>query len=70
MLGRGRDGGGGGGGGGVTSAWLRGEIERPSGEMDMGTYSTLAYTQEQQSRLGVDSEGNKVKNKINLETNP
>lgn len=36
----------------------RGEMERPAGTQDMGTYKTLVYTPEQQERLGVDANGN------------
>ena len=41
-------------------AWTRGEIEKPAGEKDMGSYKALVYTEEQQARLGIDEEGNKV----------
>ncbi|CAL1134261.1 unnamed protein product, partial [Cladocopium goreaui] len=42
----------------VGPAWTRGEMERPAGTQDMGTYKTLVYTPEQQERLGVDANGN------------
>merc|ERR1712023_606564 len=35
-------------------------MEKPQGEKDMGTYKQAVYTKEQQERLGVDQEGNKV----------
>jgi hypothetical protein len=41
-------------------AWTRNEIEKPQGEKDMGTWIGLYYTEEQQCRLGVDEEGNKL----------
>eukprot|EP00435_Cladocopium_sp_Y103_P018206 s3833_g4.t1 len=44
----------------VGPAWTRGEMERPAGTKDMGTYKTLVYTPEQQERLGVDENGNQV----------
>eukprot|EP00618_Florenciella_parvula_P035784 CAMPEP_0119478320 /NCGR_PEP_ID=MMETSP1344-20130328/8113_1 /TAXON_ID=236787 /ORGANISM="Florenciella parvula, Strain CCMP2471" /LENGTH=586 /DNA_ID=CAMNT_0007512483 /DNA_START=41 /DNA_END=1797 /DNA_ORIENTATION=+ len=56
--GRGRGGGGRKGVQAIGPAWLRGEIERPAGEKDHGSYTTLMYTPEQQARLGVDEEGN------------
>jgi hypothetical protein len=42
-------------------AWTRGEIERPEGTKDMGTWTAAVYTAEQQARLGVDEQGNKIK---------
>ena len=44
----------------VGPAWTRGEIEKPAGEKDHGSYTSLVYTEEQQQRLGVDEQGNKV----------
>merc|ERR1711990_1251201 len=41
-------------------AWTRGEIEKPAGEKDHGSYTSLVYTEEQQERLGVDENGKKV----------
>eukprot|EP00440_Ansanella_granifera_P059497 gb/GFBE01064486.1/.p1 GENE.gb/GFBE01064486.1/~~gb/GFBE01064486.1/.p1 ORF type:complete len:408 (+),score=94.94 gb/GFBE01064486.1/:1-1224(+) len=38
-------------------AWTRGEIEKPAGRRNMGSYTTLVYTEEQQQRLGVDENG-------------
>jgi len=49
-----------GGVGGLGPAWTRGEIEKPAGEKSMGTYTVNFYTEEQQKRLGVDENGNKV----------
>ena len=49
--------------GGVAAlgpAWTRGEIERPQGEKDMGSWTAAVYTPEQQARLGVDEQGNKA----------
>lgn len=44
----------------VGPAWTRGEIERPAGTKDMGSWTAAVYTPEQQARLGVDEQGNKV----------
>jgi len=44
----------------VGPAWTRGEIEKPAATKDMGGWTSLVYTQEQQIRLGVDEQGNKV----------
>mmetsp|Transcript_63054 Transcript_63054/g.133097 ORF Transcript_63054/g.133097 Transcript_63054/m.133097 type:complete len:648 (+) Transcript_63054:139-2082(+) len=44
----------------IGPAWTRGEIEKPQGTKNMGTWTALVYTQEQQARLGVDEQGNKV----------
>merc|ERR1719183_2283351 len=44
----------------VGPAWTRGEIEKPQGEKNMGTWTAGVYTAEQQARLGVDEAGNKV----------
>lgn len=41
-------------------AWTRGEIEKPAGERDMGGWTALFYTEEQQARLGVNEQGKKV----------
>eukprot|EP00933_Yihiella_yeosuensis_P071569 TRINITY_DN7977_c1_g1_i4.p2 TRINITY_DN7977_c1_g1~~TRINITY_DN7977_c1_g1_i4.p2 ORF type:complete len:131 (+),score=39.05 TRINITY_DN7977_c1_g1_i4:40-432(+) len=49
-----------GGMGGLPPPWVLGEIEKPAGEKDMGGWKALVYTEEQQTRLGVDEEGNKV----------
>lgn len=45
---------------GLGPAWTRGEIERPKGTKDMGTWMAAVYTKEQQKRLGVDEHGKKV----------
>eukprot|EP00438_Fugacium_kawagutii_P031449 Skav200325 [mRNA] locus=scaffold1760:150800:168374:- [translate_table: standard] len=50
----------------VGPAWTRGEMERPAGTKDMGTYKTLVYTPEQQGRLGVDESGDKVAKEVPL----
>ncbi len=44
----------------IGPAWTRGEIERPQGEEDMGTWTAAVYTAEQQARLGVDKHGHKT----------
>eukprot|EP00930_Biecheleria_cincta_P057204 TRINITY_DN4317_c0_g1_i1.p1 TRINITY_DN4317_c0_g1~~TRINITY_DN4317_c0_g1_i1.p1 ORF type:complete len:614 (-),score=142.22 TRINITY_DN4317_c0_g1_i1:76-1917(-) len=44
----------------IGPAWTRGEIEKPQGTKDMGGWTSLVYTQEQQERLGVDEQGNVV----------
>lgn len=44
----------------LPPAWLTGDIEKPAGEKNHGSYTTLVYTEEQQQRLGVDEFGNKV----------
>jgi len=41
-------------------AWTRGELEKPAGERDMGTWKAAVYTDAQKLRLGVDSEGEAV----------
>lgn len=41
----------------IGPAWTRGEIEKPAGERDKGSWTALYYTDEQQSRLGVDEHG-------------
>ena len=38
-------------------AWTRGEMERPAGQRNMGTWTAAVYTAEQQRRLGVDEMG-------------
>lgn len=53
-----------GGRAGIGPAWTRGEIERPAGEQDMGGWTAAVYTAEQQARLGVDKDGNKVVGKV------
>ena len=42
---------------GMGPAWTRGEMEKPGGEKDMGSYKALVYTAEQQARLNVDEFG-------------
>ena len=44
----------------LPPAWIAGNIEPPAGEKDHGDYTTCVYTVEQQSRLGVDEQGNKL----------
>ena len=46
-----------GGARGIGPAWTRGEIERPAGERDMGSWTMAIYTPEQQRRLGVNEAG-------------
>ena len=41
----------------IGPAWTRGEIEKPSGERDMGVWKSAFYTIEQQQRLRVDEYG-------------
>jgi len=43
----------------VGPSWTRGEMEAPAGEKDMGGWTSLVYTAEQQERLGVDEHGQK-----------
>jgi len=43
--------------GALGPAWTRGEIERPAGQENMGTWTASVYTQEQQARLRVDKFG-------------
>ena len=50
-----------GGSGGLGPAFTRGEIEAPAGEKDMGSYKAAVYTQEQQDRLNVNEQGQKIK---------
>jgi len=46
-----------GGKGGMGPAWTRGEIERPLGEENMGSWTEARYTPEQMARLNVDKYG-------------
>ena len=46
-----------GGPGSLGPAWTRGEMERPAGQRNMGTWTAAVYTAEQQRRLGVDEMG-------------
>jgi len=46
--------------GAIGPAWTRGEIEKPAGTINMGTWTARVYTEEQKRRLGVDKDGNKV----------
>ena len=43
-----------------TPPWLRGEMEAPAGVKDMGGWTRGVFTAEQQARLGVDENGQKV----------
>lgn len=43
--------------GGIGPAWTWGGMEKPAGTQDMGSWQQLAYTPEQQARLGVDEDG-------------
>merc|ERR1719502_649921 len=43
-----------------TPGYLLGDVEKPLGEKDMGGWTMRVYTPEQQARLHVDEEGNKV----------
>jgi len=49
-----------GGPGSLGPAWTRGEIERPEGEKNMGTWTAAVYTEEQQCRLGVNEMGEPI----------
>ena len=49
-----------GGAAGLGPAFTRGEIEPPAGEKTVGSATIGVYSEEQQSRLGVDEEGNKL----------
>ena len=40
--------------------WITGEIEAPRGVKDMGSWNKRVYDAEQQKRLNVDEDGNKV----------
>lgn len=44
----------------IGPAWTRGEIEKPLGSENMGTWIRSVYTKEQQQRLGVDATGSKM----------
>lgn len=44
----------------VGPAWTRGEIEKPAGTKNMGSWMAAIYTEEQQKRLGVNASGQKV----------
>ena len=44
----------------LPPAWVTGDIEPPAGEKNMGTWVSAVYTPEQQKRLGVDENGQKV----------
>jgi len=46
--------------GGMGPAWTRGEMEKPEGEKDMGSFKALVYTKEQQARLAVDEFGTAI----------
>jgi hypothetical protein len=46
----------------IGPSWTRGEIEAPAGVKDMGGWQASVYTPEQQARLKVDAQGNKVAN--------
>ena len=48
-----------GGMGGLPPPWLLGKMEKPSVEKDMGTFTALVFSEEQQNRLGVDEHGHK-----------
>eukprot|EP00439_Symbiodinium_sp_Y106_P084789 s569_g26.t1 len=41
----------------IGPAWTRGEMEKPAGTKDMGSWTAAVYTPEQQARLGVDESG-------------
>ena len=41
-------------------AWTRGEMEKPAGEKSMGTWTAAVYTEEQQARLGVNEQGERL----------
>ena len=45
------------GGKDLRPKWLRGEIEKPRGTKNMGTWTAWVYTKEQMERLGVDENG-------------
>ena len=51
---------------GVAPAWVRGEIEKPSDEKDMGGWTALVYSTEQQARLGVDELGTAVQKLLTM----
>jgi len=54
--------------GGCGPAWTRGEIEKPEGIEDMGSWTAAVYSQEQQNRLGVDKNGAAMP--VNIEVEP
>lgn len=54
-----------GGPGSLGPAWTRGEMERPEGEKNMGTWTAAVYTEEQQRRLGVNEMGEAVEQPAN-----
>ena len=63
----------GGKGKGIGPAWTRGEIEKPAGEENMGTWTAAVYTPEQMARLNVDKFGEKIeakKEKVQKEKKP
>ncbi|CAE7565308.1 unnamed protein product [Symbiodinium pilosum] len=41
----------------IGPAWTRGEMEKPAGTKNMGTWTAAVYTPEQQARLGVNEFG-------------
>ena len=43
-----------------TPPWERGEMEKPAGTKDMGGWTRGVFTLEQQNRLGVDEDGQKI----------
>jgi hypothetical protein len=54
-----------GGPGSLGPAWTRGEMERPEGEKNMGTWTAAVYTEEQQRRLGVNEMGEPLEQPAN-----
>lgn len=44
----------------IGPAWTRGEIEKPMGERNMGSWISYVYTEEQQKRLGINELGEKI----------
>ena len=48
----------------ATPPWERGLMEKPAGEQDMGGWIRGVFTDEQQQRLGVDANGQKVVKKF------
>ena len=48
------------GGKDLRPKWLRGEIEKPRGTKNMGTWTAWVYTKEQMERLGVGENGEKT----------
>jgi hypothetical protein len=49
-----------GGKGGLGPAWTRGEIEPPTEEKNMGSWTARVYSAEQQQRLGINESGKPV----------